>query len=74
MEGRGLANRALQKPEKIDLAWLRKLALNFEKRISTNTELRTKFEDKPEKYVQEIYSNWWVWSDLISGLWAQKQI
>ena len=40
-----------QKPEKVDIPWLRKLALNFEKRISKNTELRAKFEDKPEKYV-----------------------
>ena len=42
----------IQKSEKVDIAWLRKLALNFEKRISKNTELRAKFEDKPEKYVQ----------------------
>ena len=39
----------IQKPEKVDIAWLRKLALNFEKKISRNTELRAKFEDKPEK-------------------------
>ncbi|CAF9929651.1 hypothetical protein IMSHALPRED_007969 [Imshaugia aleurites] len=39
------------KPEKVDVAWLRKLALNFEKRISKNTELRAKFEDKPEKFM-----------------------
>ncbi|CAD6571558.1 MAG: hypothetical protein ASARMPREDX12_008335 [Alectoria sarmentosa] len=39
------------KPEKVDIAWLRKLALNFEKRISKNTELRAKFEDKPEKFM-----------------------
>lgn len=44
----------LQKPEKVDIAWLRKLALNFEKRISKNTELRAKFEGKPEKYVQGL--------------------
>ena len=42
---------ATQKSEKVDIAWLRKLALNFEKRISKNTELRAKFEHKPEKYV-----------------------
>ena len=42
----------IQESEKVDIAWLRKLALNFEKRISKNTELRAKFEDKPEKYVQ----------------------
>ena len=40
---------SIQKLEKVDIAWLRKLALNFEKRISKNTELRAKFEDKPEK-------------------------
>lgn len=39
------------KPEKVDIAWLRKLALNFEKRISKNTELRAKFEDRPEKFM-----------------------
>ena len=48
----------LQKPERVDIAWLRKLALNFEKRISKNTELRAKFEDKPEKYVQRRYTFW----------------
>lgn len=37
--------------EKIDAAWLRKLALNFEKRISKNTELRAKFEDMPQKFM-----------------------
>ena len=36
--------------EKIDGIWLRKLALNFEKKISKNTELRAKFEDSPQKY------------------------
>jgi hypothetical protein len=35
--------------EKIDSVWLRKTALNFEKRISQNAELRAKFEDHPEK-------------------------
>ena len=35
--------------EKIDAAWLRKLALNFEKRISKNAELRAKFQDEPQK-------------------------
>lgn len=49
---------AIQKSEKVDIAWLRKLALNFEKRISKNTELRAKFEDKPEKYVQGLYTSW----------------
>jgi beta-catenin-like protein 1 len=38
-------------PEKIDSAWLRKLALNFEKKISKNSELRAKFEDEPQKFM-----------------------
>lgn len=38
-------------PEKIDVAWLRKLALNFEKRISKNAELRAKFENDPQKFM-----------------------
>ncbi|KAF2139936.1 uncharacterized protein K452DRAFT_289314 [Aplosporella prunicola CBS 121167] len=37
--------------ETIDLPWLRKLALNFEKRISKNAELRAKFEDEPQKFM-----------------------
>ncbi|RPB20198.1 DUF1716 domain protein [Terfezia boudieri ATCC MYA-4762] len=39
-------------PEKIDVAWLRKLALGFEKRISKNAEMRGKWEDQPEKFMQ----------------------
>ncbi|KAH6683126.1 Catenin-beta-like protein [Halenospora varia] len=38
-------------PEKIDSAWLRKLALNFEKRITKNAELRAKFEGHPTKFM-----------------------
>jgi beta-catenin-like protein 1 len=38
-------------PEKIDSAWLRKLALNFEKRITKNAELRAKFENEPQKFM-----------------------
>ena len=49
---------SMQTSEKVDIAWLRKLALNFEKRISKNTELRAKFEDKPEKYVRGLYTSW----------------
>lgn len=37
--------------EKIDNAWLRRTALNFEKRISKNAELRAKFEDEPAKFM-----------------------
>ncbi|KAI9887346.1 MAG: hypothetical protein M1823_000862 [Watsoniomyces obsoletus] len=38
-------------PEKIDSAWLRKFALNFEKYITTNAELRAKFESEPQKFM-----------------------
>lgn len=38
-------------PEKFDVAWLRKLALGFEKRISKNAELRAKHEDDPAKFM-----------------------
>jgi beta-catenin-like protein 1 len=37
--------------EKVDVAWLRKTALNFEKRITKNTELRAKFESEPQKFI-----------------------
>ena len=37
--------------EKIDSSWIRKLALNFEKRISKNAELRAKYEDDPQKFM-----------------------
>ncbi|CAM1501143.1 Fc.00g103050.m01.CDS01 [Cosmosporella sp. VM-42] len=39
-------------PEKIDAGWLRKTALNFEKRITKNAELRAKFEDQPQKFIE----------------------
>ena len=48
MEGQESAEIA---PEKIDSAWLRKLALNFEKRITKNAELRAKFESEPQKFM-----------------------
>lgn len=48
------------KEERIDAAWVRKIALNFEKRISKNSELRAKFELTPEKYVQDCYITEWV--------------
>ncbi|KZF24298.1 DUF1716-domain-containing protein [Xylona heveae TC161] len=38
-------------PEKIDAAWVRKMALNFEKRISKNAELRAKHENDPQKFM-----------------------
>ncbi|KAI1494199.1 Catenin-beta-like protein [Biscogniauxia mediterranea] len=37
--------------EKIDASWLRKTALNFEKRITKNAELRARFEDEPQKFI-----------------------
>ena len=44
-------------PETIDPSWLRKMALNFEKRISKNAELRAKFEDEPQKYVADCVAS-----------------
>lgn len=38
-------------PEKIDAAWVRKIALNFEKKISKNAELRAKYENDPQKFM-----------------------
>ena len=37
--------------EVIDGAWLRRMAVRFERRITRNAELRTRFEGEPEKYV-----------------------
>jgi len=37
--------------EKYDIAWLRKLSLNFEKRISKNAELRARYEEDPSKFM-----------------------
>ncbi|KAF4976442.1 hypothetical protein FZEAL_6880 [Fusarium zealandicum] len=45
------ADAAGTAPERVDAAWLRKTALNFEKRISKNAELRAKFEDEPQKFI-----------------------
>jgi len=39
------------KDERYDVAWLRKFALSFEKKISKNAELRAKFEDDPTKFM-----------------------
>ncbi|OTB02764.1 hypothetical protein M426DRAFT_61524 [Hypoxylon sp. CI-4A] len=38
-------------PDKFDNAWLRRTALNFEKRINKNAELRAKFESEPQKFI-----------------------
>lgn len=40
------------KEEKVDLPWLRKTALNFEKKISKNAEQRAKYEDDPTKFME----------------------
>ena len=37
--------------DKLDVTWLRKTALNFEKRITKNAELRAKFESEPQKFI-----------------------
>ncbi|KAL5117298.1 hypothetical protein ACEQ8H_004857 [Pleosporales sp. CAS-2024a] len=39
------------KDEKYDSAWLRKLCLNFEKRVNKNASLRAKYEDDPTKFM-----------------------
>lgn len=54
-----------QKAEMIDSAWVRRLALNFERRITKNSELRAKFESTPQKYVKNVIGLWWVPSDLL---------
>ncbi|EPS42556.1 hypothetical protein H072_3492 [Dactylellina haptotyla CBS 200.50] len=41
-----------QGPEKIDISYLRKLALAFEKKITKNSEMRAKFEDDPAKFME----------------------
>lgn len=37
--------------EKIDSAWLRRTAINFERKINKNAELRAKYENDPMKFV-----------------------
>jgi beta-catenin-like protein 1 len=37
--------------EKHDLAWVRKLALTFEKKVNKNASLRAKYEDDPTKFM-----------------------
>lgn len=37
---------------KYDAAWLRKLALNFEKKVNKNASLRAKYEDDPTKFME----------------------
>ncbi|KAK2034052.1 DUF1716-domain-containing protein [Colletotrichum zoysiae] len=49
VDGRGEESTA---PEKIDAGWVRKTALSFEKRITKNAELRAKFADDPQKFIE----------------------
>lgn len=42
--------------EVIDAAWLRRMAVGFERRITRNAELRARFEAEPEKYVGLLFS------------------
>ncbi|KAK4063070.1 hypothetical protein Trihar35433_8865 [Trichoderma harzianum] len=37
--------------DKIDSTWLRRTALNLEKLITKNSELRSRFEDQPHKFI-----------------------
>ncbi|XDG04718.1 hypothetical protein ABKA04_004333 [Annulohypoxylon sp. FPYF3050] len=41
-----------QQPIKFDGAWLRKTAINFEKCINKNAELRAKYENDPAKFAE----------------------
>ncbi|OAA47164.1 DUF1716 domain-containing protein [Cordyceps fumosorosea ARSEF 2679] len=38
-------------PDNIDTGWLRKTALSFEKHITKNAEMRSKFESEPNKFI-----------------------
>lgn len=45
------AEKEVVATEKIDVQWLRKKALAFEKKINKNSEMRGKFEDEPHKFM-----------------------
>jgi beta-catenin-like protein 1 len=38
--------------ERYDVAWVRKLALNFEKKVNKNASLRAKYENDPTKFME----------------------
>lgn len=40
-----------EEEEVIDLTWLKRTAVNFERKINKNAELRAKYEDEPLKFV-----------------------
>jgi beta-catenin-like protein 1 len=44
-------NESGEAEEKIDSAWLRRTAINFERKINKNAELRAKYENDPMKFV-----------------------
>ncbi|KAJ9605693.1 hypothetical protein H2200_009542 [Cladophialophora chaetospira] len=44
-------NESGEAEEKIDSAWLRRTAINFERKINKNAELRAKYENEPMKFV-----------------------
>ncbi|KIW69873.1 hypothetical protein PV04_02193 [Phialophora macrospora] len=44
-------NESGEVEEKIDSAWLRRTAINFERKINKNAELRAKYENDPMKFV-----------------------
>ncbi len=39
------------KEEKIDSAWLRRLAVSFEKKVTKNSQLRARYDGEPEKFM-----------------------
>lgn len=42
----------VMKEENYDAAWLRRLALNFEKKVNKNSSLRAKYENDPTKFME----------------------
>ena len=51
VDAAGAEGGGAEEEEVIDTAWLRRMAIGFEKKINKNAELRGRFEGKPEKYV-----------------------
>ncbi|KAL2172320.1 hypothetical protein VTG60DRAFT_6159 [Thermothelomyces hinnuleus] len=49
--GRGGAAAVPDEEETIDLAWLKRTALGFEKKISRNAELRARYESEPARFI-----------------------
>ncbi|KAF2114718.1 Catenin-beta-like protein [Lophiotrema nucula] len=40
------------KEEKYDLAWVKRVSVNFEKKIAKNSDLRARYEDDPSKFME----------------------